>query len=428
MAPSHRSRPKLWGLLALSALFAVVLTGMIGGQCVTMAITQPLDVLVPFWNRSYQIYQQLHALWLADYEKVGINLPNLKQALEAAEVQKKRPELVIYSIPYRDMGQSSAGGFDTYPQYYADNRLLADEIRKFTKKTGIQPRLYLEPDALGHAITYRSDRNNDKQSQDLYQLRIQAMNWLINTYTEAGCLVYLDAAHSDWFDYSDEQIQSMADALNASGIAKAYGLVVNVSNRQTVTGGATGRNEVHYLTRLLPLLRNKKLDVVMDTSRNGGPTSQRVYYLAPPAKGGSQGDLVDNELPQGRWVGEWALDKNNELWAKPLFGKPMRVAVITALDKYEYNEDTRILKAPKWLDPIGDVQLGAAPTDSTGQPLINRFRYIKPPDDCDGSLNCPARVDKWATTNSKHDTLAMTLKRQSERNYTDPNFWKRLGN
>ncbi|MFN8614708.1 MAG: glycoside hydrolase family 6 protein [Vampirovibrionales bacterium] len=415
-----------FGALLNGMIVAGGILALLGGHWVTMATTlQPVDTLVPFWSRSYQLYQQPHAIWLADYERIGINLPTLKQTLEAAEIQKKRPEIVIYSIPYRDMGQSSAGGFDTYPQYYADNRLIAETIRKFVKNTGLQPRIYLEPDALGHAITYRADRQFDKTSQELYQLRITAMNWLIDLYNDAGCWVYLDAAHSDWFDYSDEQITTMAEALNASGISKAYGLVVNVSNRQPAIGGASGRNEAHYLSRLLPQLRNKRLDVVMDTSRNGGTTSPRLYYLAPANNGQSLGDLVDNELPQGRWVGHWELDKNKELWAKPLFGKPMRLSVITALDKYHYNEETRILKAPAWLDPIGDVQLGPKPTDHTGLPLIQRFRYIKPPDDCDGALNCPARVDKWARSNSKHDTLALTLNRQKERHYTDINFWKK---
>lgn len=377
-----------------------------------------IDALVPYWTRSYQLYRQIHTVWMSGYEYVGVNVPIVIQTLEAAEAQQKRPELVVYGIPFRDMGQSSAGGFHTYHQYYDDNKRNAALIKPFVQRTGLVPRIYLEPDALGHAIQYKRDRSNDAISQELYRVRTEAMNWLIDLYQDAGAQVYLDAAHSDWFDYDNDAVKAMAKILNDSGVAKADGIVTNVSNRQTVQGPAE-RNEVHYLKRLLPKLNNKNLDIVMDTSRNGGPTHGRDYYLAP------NGDLVDNEFESGRWVGAWAR-RGDDILVKPFFGKPMKVSILTGMDKFKFDGKKMILSAPPWLDPVGDVQLGTPPSEHTGVAEINRFRYIKPPDDCDGALNCPSRVDEYASSNSKHDVNAMTLKRQSQRNYTDAMFWKKI--
>jgi len=212
--------------------------------------------------------------------------------------------------------------------------------------------------------------------------------------------VYLDAAHSDWFDYTDEQVGKIAGALNDAGIAFADGLMSNVSNRQKVDSGE--RNEWHYLGRLLPLLENKNLDVVVDTSRNGGVTHPRQYWLSP------NGDLIDNELSQGRLVGHWKQDSDGQVKLYPFFGKVKALSTLLQKEKYQYNLKTAILTAPKWLDPIGDVKPGPAPTDKLSAEVasrINRLRYIKPPDDCDGAINCPPGFSKSVVN-------AETLKRQ----------------
>lgn len=415
-------------------LIGLALLTMLGGvkpvaEAVSHAIGRPtIDAVVPYWSRSVQLYKRPHAVWLASYEYVGVNLPELRRTLEAARAQGRRPELVVYGIPFRDMGQSSGGGFDNVKNYMADNRQNAAHIKPFVAETGMRPRIYLEPDALGHAIQYRRDRHDDAKSMALYRLRTQAMRDLIALYQDAGCLVYLDAAHSAWFDYGDSAIQDMADVLKASGIQQADGLAVNISNRQASGPIHTQHTEAHYLSQLLPKLnvnRAKPLDVVMDTSRNGGahpkPFTPRHYWLA------DNGDLIDNETPNGRWVGTWQQLDNGELQVSPLFGKPMQVIVLTGLDKFQYDRQHHVLTAPKWLDPVGDVQLGPPPTDTPNVPHINRFRYIKPPDDCDGAVNCPSRVDEHATSNSKHDIWQATAAVQHQHMaHSEANLWSRL--
>ncbi len=60
---------------------------------------------------------------------------------------------------------------------------------------------------------------------------------------------------------------------------------------------------------------------------------------------------------------------------------------------------------------MGDVKLGLPPTDRPPAAMagvIHRLRYIKPPDDCVGALNCPPGE-------SKHAINADTAKRQPAR-------------
>ena len=73
-----------------------------------------VDALVTDWTRSYQLYGYPHAIWLSGYESVGINQEKLANTLSQAKQKKQTPEIVIYSIPLRDLGQSSEGGFDNY--------------------------------------------------------------------------------------------------------------------------------------------------------------------------------------------------------------------------------------------------------------------------------------------------------------------------
>lgn len=399
----------------LYLLLATLLIGYVSLSCVGGSKSD-MNILIPYWTRSYELYKQPHALWLDRYEKVGENLPKLKYLLEKAENARRTPEIVLYAIPLRDLGQSSDGGFDTYELYWQDNLLNAEQIKGFVERTGIRPRLYLEPDSVPLAVQYRQDEGFSAESVKIYNERMSVMHRLIDLYHDAGALVYLEAGHSGWFDYGDDNIQRIAQALNEAGIAKADGLASNVSNRQPVyqvDWDRSGRNEWHYFSRLLPLLRNKKLDVVVDTSRSGGTTTPRIYYLQPG------GQLIDNEKSTGRLVGRWRKVKREtkegvpfeDILLEPFFGvkgKPKWLSRLTGKEKYTYDKEKRLLAAPAWLDPIGDVKLGPPPSDHppglVGE-LIHRYRYIKPPDECDGSLNCPPGL-------SKHDIREETEKRQ----------------
>lgn len=383
-------------------------TGKTGGTLKTM--------LIPYWTRSYQLYKHPHALWLSNDFAVGANLGLVKQALTLAENTKQTPELVVYNIPLRDLGQSSEGGFKTYADYLSDNQLVAKEIEIFVKNTGLKPRIFLEPDALALCLDYKKNRKNDTEAQRIYQERVKIFPQMIELYKTAGALVYLDAAHSGWFDYGDADVQNIASILNDARIDLADGIVTNVSNRQKLQT-AEGQSEAHYLSRLLPLLNNKNLDVVVDTSRNGGTTSPRLYHLA------LNGQLIDNELPQGRLVGSWRKDEaSGEIYFNPFWGSQKNLSALVSREKYQFDSGKMILIAPPWLDPVGDVKLGLAPTDSPPgnvKHIVQKLRFIKPPDDCDGSLNCPPGQ-------SKFDINQQTLKLQPATLSTDKGFWQSM--
>lgn len=357
-------------------------------------LPRPAGIFAPTWTNSYRLYGQPHAIWLDRYDRVGANLPLLEKTLKSAFQARQVPELVIYAIPMRDLGQASEGGFKTYEDYLADNRLNAESLRQFCQRTGLHPVIYLEPDSIPLAVQYRRDQNANAESQQVYSDRIRVIQTLIALYRDAGAKVYLEAGHSGWFDYGDVDIQRIAAALNEAGIAQVDGLATNVSNRQPVTSAKSGQHtELHYVRRLLPLLDNPKLDVRVDTSRNGGITQARQYYLHP------DGLLIDNEVPAGRLVGHWQPEANGEIRFLPFFGKARPLSRLTGKEKYSYDSRRNVLTAPAWLDAVGDVQLGPAPTDhppAEVQGAIQHYRYIKPPDDCDGALNCPPGASKQA--------------------------------
>jgi hypothetical protein len=153
-------------------------------------------------------------------------------------------------------------------------------------------------------------------------------------------------------------------------------------------------------------------------------THGRHYYLAPG------GLLVDNEIATGRWVGYWfyanpvspvnSVTGIQDIVFRPFYGKQKRLSQLLQKEKYRFNVKTNQLMAPFWLDAVGDVQPGPPPTDNPPdavKPVIHRYRYIKPPDDCDGSLNCPPGE-------SKSVVKANTAQKQHQHPWQLPaNFW-----
>jgi hypothetical protein len=359
-------------------------------------------IFKPEWTASYKLYHQAHAIWLSRYSHVGDNLPLLKQTLSAARKAHAVPEFVLYAIPLRDLGQSSEGGFKSYDDYLSDSQVNAKALGTFSQQTGLSPILYLEPDSLPLAIQYRRDTNDSAEAQHIYQQRIETFHKLITLYKSQGVKVYLEGGHSGWFDYSDADIQRIAQGLNEAGIAEADGLATNVSNRQAVYGNPlqTPNTEWHYLSRLLPLLNNHHLDVRVDTSRNGGSTNARQYFLEgwqAPSKQEGHGPLWDNETLQARRVGTWSSDASGNLKFQAFFGPEKNIKRLIEKEKYQWQPEKALLIAPAWLDPVGDVKPGLAPSDHPAASIakiIQHYRYIKPPDDSDGALNYPAGASK----------------------------------
>lgn len=368
-----------------------------GKSVVIMHSSYP--VMTPYWTRSVQLYTAPHAIWLSKDQHVGDNLPLLKKTLAEAKKQSLPPEFVIYQIPLRDLGQSSEGGFQTYDAYLEENQQLSERLKAFTEATNLRPRIYLEPDALAQAVQYRDDRPpkhpEHAEANHIYKQRIQAMRQLRLLYHSAGCLVYLDAAHSGWFDYSENDIQRIAKTLTEAHVVEADGITLNVSNRQPILRSHQPmQTEAHYLSRLLPLLPAKPAgyEVIADTSRNGGETHQRLYYLAPTNQ--LTGELFDNETPTGRLIGRWERTETGLILSP--WGAPRKtITRLLKKERYSWVKEPFLLAAPPWLDTVGDVKPGPIPTDTPPRETqIQKYRFIKPPDEGDGSLSYPAGSSK----------------------------------
>ncbi|GAB7186654.1 glycoside hydrolase family 6 protein [Kitasatospora sp. Ki12] len=167
----------------------------------------------------------------------------------AAAATGKRPILVAYNIPNRDIcaGQSGGGAGSA-----ADYRTW---IAAFASGIGNRPAVVvLEPDSLG-------------DESCMSQAQISERNGLLNDAVAQfkakapNTWVYLDAGNPAWLS-----ADTMARHLAAAGVAGAHGFSLNVSNYVT-----TGEN-VAYGNAVNAALRSTKgftKPFVVDTSRNG---------------------------------------------------------------------------------------------------------------------------------------------------------------
>jgi endoglucanase len=166
---------------------------------------------------------------------------------DTARAAARTPVLVTYAIPDRDCGNHSAGGFATGAEYRAWVDAVAAGL------TGARAVVVVEPDALLHL-----DRCGDRTE------RLALLAYSVGAFVTAGAEVYLDAASSNSFGWSETHLRDMALRLRAAGVDRAAGFAVNVSNFQRTD------HEVAYGRYLSALLGGRAF--VVDTSRNGaGP-------------------------------------------------------------------------------------------------------------------------------------------------------------
>ena len=233
-----------------------------------------------------------------------------QQLTTAAAAAGKLPVLVAYDIPDRDCGSQSAGGAVDGAAYLAWIRELAVGI-------GNRPAVVvLEPDAVALSITDCPD-GDPQQRYDLLRQAVEVLTASPQTH------LYLDAGHSGWV----QDLGALAAALSASGIDRAAGFSLNVSNVQT------DEASLAYGRRLSGLLGGAHF--VVDTSRNGSgpapdagdglswcnPTGVRVgrtpstltgerlvdAWLWVKRPGESDGACRPGEPAAGEWWPEYAL-------------------------------------------------------------------------------------------------------------------------
>jgi endoglucanase len=157
------------------------------------------------------------------------------------------PVLVAYHRPDRDCGSFSAGGS-------ADVESYLDWVGQLAAGVGDRPALVvLEPDAVAQAASGAC--GSPEQADAVYAMLGRAVDTLKK---QPKLRVYVDAGHSGWI--GDQTV--LATALRASGLDRADGFSLNVSNFQSTA------DSVAYGERLSSSL-GRQTQFVVDVSRNG---------------------------------------------------------------------------------------------------------------------------------------------------------------
>ncbi|QKW09237.1 glycoside hydrolase family 6 protein [Streptomyces sp. NA04227] len=206
-----------------------------------------------------RIAEQPVAIWPGGSGAAGA----VRKVMRAAAEDRRTAVLVAYNIPHRDCGQHSAGGADSGAEYLS-------WIAEFARGIGDGKALVvLEPDAVPHNV---DGCTPPEYHEERYQLLGAAIELLKE---QPHTQVYLDAGNPAWI----RDPARLADPLKRSGLARADGFALNVSNFQT-----DGTNLV-YGHRLSKLTGGKHF--VVDTSRNGrGPLAGRrgEAWCNPPGR------------------------------------------------------------------------------------------------------------------------------------------------
>ena len=259
-----------------------LLTTLLAGLCCAGATR---DVPEPFWTAPDSRAAQQAATWRAVgraadaalMDRIAatpvaewLNGPNpgpLVRARTAAATRAGRiAVLVAYYIPNRDCGQYSVGGAPTAAAY----RAWIDEFATALGDRGAY--VIVEPDAVAQVVAGCTR----VAANDRYALLAYAVDHLKR---QPNTHVYLDAGNSGWIP----EAWRLVDALKASGVARADGVALNVSNYQTNKASSTYGDQLSKDLALSKDLVGKHY--VIDTSRNGnGPYSGTDAWCNPPGR------------------------------------------------------------------------------------------------------------------------------------------------
>ncbi|MEU6142247.1 glycoside hydrolase family 6 protein [Streptomyces sp. NPDC047081] len=239
---------------------------MLAGACCTGASRGAGDTSSPFWVDPDSRAAQQVAAWRRDgraadaalMDRIALhpqaewlNGPNpgpvVRARTTAAARAGRLAVLVAYYIPNRDCGQYSTGGAADA----ADYRVWVDQFAAALGDRGAY--LIVEPDAVSQVVA-GCTRVVAAERYALLAYAIDRFKRQPHTH------VYLDAGNSSWIPDAWRQVE----ALKSSGVARADGIALNVSNFQTNKASSA------YGNWLSKDLAGKHY--VIDTSRNGnGP-------------------------------------------------------------------------------------------------------------------------------------------------------------
>jgi endoglucanase len=250
------------------------------------------------------------ASWLTDPTGVAARVRGETQKAARA---RRTSLLVAYHVPGRDCGNYSAGGSGSPEGYRA-------WVRAFAR--GIGPRkaiVILEPDAIPQAIVQNCLSEEAKAQR--YALLADA----VETFQRLpNVAVYIDAGNPGWV----RPPTGLVAPLRASGIAKADGFALNVSNffstKKVISYGRALSKHLHGAHFVIDTSRNGNGATLKDDA--GGPkwcnppgraigrspttsTGRRKVdaFLWVKTPGASDGTCRAGAPPAGHWWPEYAL-------------------------------------------------------------------------------------------------------------------------
>ena len=187
------------------------------------------------------------------------------------------PVLVIYSIPYRDLGHHSKGGADSDDEYL-------EFIQEFCDALGDRsPIVIYEPDCIPHMEQMGVVDGLD---------RMRLIKASIELLSRTNALVYIDIGHPKWLSVS-----KAVSYLRLCDIHKVRGFSINTSNYYaTSTCYKYGKDICKRL--------DGDMHFVIDTSRNGNGANSEHFN------------------PYGRAIGEYPTTNTRDelvdayLWIK----------------------------------------------------------------------------------------------------------------
>ncbi|MGW7050876.1 glycoside hydrolase family 6 protein [Streptomyces sp. NPDC054887] len=187
---------------------------------------------------------------VADWPAGDDPAPGIRRAVRGAAGDARTVVLVAYNIPHRDCGQHSAGGA-------ADADAYRRWIGAFADSIGSAPAIViLEPDAVAHIVDGCTPPEEHDERTALLADAVDRLK------RQPQTKVYLDAGNPAWIDDPGK----LVEPLRRSGVDKADGISLNVSNFQTDDAVKA------FGSQLSGLLGGAHY--VIDSSRNGnGPLS-----------------------------------------------------------------------------------------------------------------------------------------------------------
>jgi endoglucanase len=279
------ARRRLIASAALGAVAALTLAGCSGGP--SEPSPQPQQTVVPpaasefyvdpasdaakqvdEWRKGgriadaaqlEKIARQPVARWIGSE---GDTTNETKGIVSQAKAGGRTPVLVAYNIPNRDCGQYSSGGAENDDAYRSFIQQMADGIE------GYRAVVILEPDALPQTLTKCDGQGEQGDREGLLADAVDKLSG-------AGGEVYIDAGNPGFVN----DVGQLADGLRKSGVDKAAGFALNVSNFQTNDAVES------YGKKVSDQLGGKKF--IIDTSRNGngaynGP--EQPTWCNPPGR------------------------------------------------------------------------------------------------------------------------------------------------